>query len=96
MADRVKAFSENLVCVKSKLATSRVESVNSRWNARSDTKSACKVEEIVRDALRVVSEALVGLELKSALKRVSTQITRESEAAVSYFWSDLKRDNGEL
>lgn len=103
---RVKASSQELVSVKSKLGTSRVKSANSQWNTRSSGWNASKGEEDVSNALLAVSEKstnstkrddfVIELDLKNALKRVSTRIVMELQPASSCTWMELARDESEV
>lgn len=89
---QLKAVTDELVSFRSKLATSRAESANSRWSTHSTAKAASKVKDDVGEALMVVSGevtdatkwkvSITSLKLKNFLKQVSNHITMKSQAAI--------------
>lgn len=99
----LKAVSVELASVKSKLTSSRVEDAISCWTVNSIVKGASKVDDDVNEAHTVVSGevadatkrkvSIIGLELKDALKRVSTQDEIKSQAAISRRRAELERDD---
>lgn len=88
---RLRAVTDRFSVVKSKLATCRVEGANSRWSARAIHKAASKVEDAVSKAHMAMSgevanvtkqkASFVELELKDSLKKMTTLIRMESQAA---------------
>lgn len=84
---RSKSLTEDLFCFKKMLTASCKKSANLRMSAHGHTDSADKVEVDEKNAIMVQSEevpdatkrnaAIVGLELKYTLRRVSTQLDME-------------------
>lgn len=88
----MKAVTDESASVKLKLAASHVDGANSSWSAQSIAIGASKVDDDVSKALMKMSEEATGatkwkvsiieMELKDALKRGSTQIEMEPQAAI--------------
>lgn len=90
--------------LKSKLASTRVEFANTRWNAQTVVKDAEMAENDVSMALEVTSAkfssaadgevVIVEKKLVDALKRVSTNIEMKSKWAISRIRAAFERDDG--
>lgn len=88
-----------------KLAASRVERANSRWDAQNVVESTETAETDVTTALEAISSeitsptdrkvAIVESELVDALKQLSTNIEMESQEAISCVRAELERDDGD-
>lgn len=103
---RENGLMSGLASVKLELAACRVESANSCWSAHSVVEGLNKVGEDVSNALMAMYEkathaaegkvSITGLDLKDALRRVSSLIKIESQAAISRFRSEFERDDNEV
>lgn len=102
---RVKPLSREVSSFRLKLAARCGKRTKQRLHARGAANSTSNVEEDVSSALTEVFEEainvikwnvfVIGMELKAALKRVSTEVKMETQEAFSQIWTEHEHGDSE-